>query len=130
MLRDKTRAGLGLSEADQQKFKDLKSQISNKCIAFRKNCDEERGIMLFTKEELDGVPEDVIAGYPKESLGDTGVQYTVTHKTPDIVPVLRYCKVPATRRRAYLSYENRNQDNTQLFKEIIEVGWVYLQSFY
>lgn len=63
-----------------------------------------------------------MAGYPQEQLGDTGTQYKVTHKTPDIVPVLRYAKVPATRRKAYLSYENRTASNAKLFKEILEVS--------
>lgn len=34
-------------------------------------------------QELDGVPAEVISGYPKE-----GDKYRVTYKTPDITPVL------------------------------------------
>ncbi|CAD6580150.1 MAG: hypothetical protein CYPHOPRED_001143 [Cyphobasidiales sp. Tagirdzhanova-0007] len=121
MLRDKRRAGLALPDDKQAKFKDIKTQISNKCIEFRKNCDEENGLILLTKEELNGVPKDVISGYPQEQVGDTGVQYKVTHKTPDLVPLMRYCKNPDTRRRAYLSNENRSSENAPLFKEIIEL---------
>ena len=36
MLRDKVRAGLALPDDKQAKYKELQTQISNKCIEFRK----------------------------------------------------------------------------------------------
>jgi hypothetical protein len=43
----------------------------------------------FTLEELKGVPEDVISGYGKRTV-DGKELYDVTHKTPDIFPLV--CK--------------------------------------
>ncbi len=47
-----------------------------------------QGVVTFTKEELNGIPEDVISGYTKRTEGDKEV-YDVTFKTPDIFPVVR-----------------------------------------
>lgn len=119
-LRDKRRAGLALPEDKQAKFKELKTKISNLCIEFHKNCDEENGFLLFTKEELNGVPDAVVSGYATvEEGGET--KHKVTHKTPDIVPLLNNAKNPTTRKKAYISYENRSTINTPLFKEIMEL---------
>lgn len=48
----------------------------------------EQGVISFTLEELKGVPNDVISGYTKRTEGSKEV-YDVTHKTPDIFPVVR-----------------------------------------
>jgi hypothetical protein len=46
-----------------------------------------KGFISFTLEELKGVPEDVISGYAKHTQ-DGKELYDVTHKTPDIFPVV------------------------------------------
>ena len=48
-----------------------------------------QGSVSFTLEELKGVPEDVISGYAKRTV-DGKELYDVTHKTPDIFPLV--CK--------------------------------------
>jgi hypothetical protein len=47
-----------------------------------------QGVVSFTLEELKGVAEDVISGYAKRTE-DGKELYDVTHKTPDIFPVVR-----------------------------------------
>jgi Zn-dependent oligopeptidase len=120
MLRDKRRAGLGLPDNQQTKFKELKTKISNLCIEFHKNCDEEKGFLLFTEKELDGLPQAILDSF--EKVVDAGEsKLKVTHKTPDIVPLLRNAKNPETRKKGYLSYEDRSTINTGLFQEIMEL---------
>lgn len=120
LLRDRRRSGLALPEDKQTKFKDLKTQISNLCIEFRKNCDEEKGYLLFTKEELHGVPESVVEGY--EIVEKDGEEkYKVTFKTPDVVTIFNNAKNPETRKKAFMGYENRSTVNTPLFKQIMEL---------
>ena len=46
-----------------------------------------QGFVSFTLEELKGVPEDVISGYTKRNV-DGKELYDVTHKTPDIFPLV------------------------------------------
>lgn len=120
MLRDAMRYGLGLPEDEQAKFQALTTRISNLCIEFLKNCDEEQGYLLFTLEELRGIPESVIAGY--EAIDQDGAtKYKVTHKTPDIYPLFRHATNSATRKTSFLSYENRTSMNVEVFREIVEL---------
>ena len=52
-----------------------------------------QGFISFTLEELKGVPKDVVSGYNKRT--ENGVElYDVTHKTPDIFPVVSPISVP------------------------------------
>lgn len=51
--------------------------------------------MTFTLEELKGVPDDVVSGYTKRTE-DSKEVYDVTHKTPDIFPVV--CTVTPPRK--------------------------------
>jgi len=46
-----------------------------------------QGSVSFTLEELKGVPEDVVSGYAKRNV-DGKELYDVTHKTPDIFPLV------------------------------------------
>ena len=46
-----------------------------------------QGKIFFTLEELKGVPEDVVSGYEKKTEGPV-TTYGVTHKTPDIFPLV------------------------------------------
>lgn len=48
---------------------------------------DTQGHVSFTREELEGVPEDVISGYTQRREGDR-VLYDVTFKTPDIWPLV------------------------------------------
>jgi hypothetical protein len=50
-----------------------------------------QGVVSFTLKELKGVPEDVVSGYAKRTE-DGKELYDVTHKTPDIFPVVRNYK--------------------------------------
>lgn len=81
MLLDRTRAGLGLTEDKQTELLEINKKIMGLEVDFQTNCNAENGELLFTAEELDGVPQDTIEGYPK--VGD---KFKVTFKTPDIIP--------------------------------------------
>lgn len=83
ILRDRRRLGLALEPEKREKLLELNTKLSNLQVDFRRALNEEKGSLLFTREELDGVPEASIDGYEKE-----GDKYKVTFKTPDIVPIL------------------------------------------
>lgn len=137
MLLERERNGLALPDAKREQLLDVKKRIMALCVDFQRNCNgpsipllahlpppmtpcvstEEKGFLLFTKDELDGVPEDVISGYPVQDGG----KCKVTHKTPDIVPVFQYANKPETRRRAVLSYEGRVKQNAPLFEQIVRL---------
>ena len=89
------RAGLSLPEDQRKKLEELQKELSGLCVTFQKNCNEEKGRVAFTVEELDGIPQDVVSGYPKR---DDGL-LEVTFKTPDVMPlvsILTTVKTPVT----------------------------------
>lgn len=81
----------------------LQSQIQ---IAFSKNLNEENGGIWFTKEELSGVPEDVIGGLEKGS-GENEGKVKLTFKYPDLLPTLKFATNPDTRRKLFIENENK-----------------------
>ncbi len=83
MIRDRKRNGLALEKSKRDELLKLQTKIMGLEVDFQRACNEEKGFLLFTEEELVGVPATAIEGYPKE-----GDKYKVTFKTPDIVPIL------------------------------------------
>ncbi|KAF8208891.1 metallopeptidase MepB [Mycena galopus ATCC 62051] len=112
------RAGLGLPEAERNTLTLLQKELSQVCLEFDKNFNEEKGVVSFTKEELDGVPSDVISGYTKRTEGSTEV-YDVTYKTPDLFPVFKFATRPETRQRAYEGHESRLEINVPLVEKFL-----------
>jgi metallopeptidase MepB len=111
MLLDGKRAGLALEKKeDKELLKRLKDDLSDVCLKFTQNFNEESGRIAFTREQLDGVPEDVVSGYTQRTEGDK-VLYEVTFRTPDIFPLLKYANDPKTREVAQQAYDNRLANN-------------------
>lgn len=98
-----------------------KKQIKGLCTDFNKNCNEENGKLEFTKEELLGVSEDVLAGFPKSTNSEGKEVYSMSFKTPDFIPVIDYARLPETRKRAHQGYENRSVQNEPIFEKIIQL---------
>ena len=107
------RNGLNLPAGPiRDRFKEIKMRLSQLSIEFNKNLNEEKGGIWFTKEELDGVPDDVVDLLKKEDG-----KYWLTFKYPDLFPTLKYAKNPATRQKVFVANENKVNQNVPLFKE-------------
>jgi metallopeptidase MepB len=120
MILDGTRAGLALPEEKRTELTTLNKELSQVCLEFNKNFNEENGVITFTEDELKGVPNDVISGYKKRSE-DARVVYDVTFKTPDIMPVFKYAENPMTRKRAMECHEERLAVNVPLLDRALEI---------
>ncbi|KAI8969624.1 Metalloprotease [Trametes punicea] len=120
MILDGTRAGLALPDAEREKLTQLKKELSQACLEFSKNFNEENGVVSFTLDELKGVPADVISGYTKRTEGDKEV-YDVTFKTPDIFPLFKFAENPETRRTAYERFENRLAINASVMSKFLDL---------
>ncbi|CAE6414068.1 unnamed protein product [Rhizoctonia solani] len=118
MILDGKRAGLGLPEDKRAELMKLKKELSVVCTDFGRNFNEEKGTITFTREELKGVPEDVLNGY---TVAEGTDQLTVTFKTPDILPLFKYAQNPKTRERAHIAFENRLEINIPLLARAIEL---------
>ncbi|KAK7927337.1 hypothetical protein PG985_004335 [Apiospora marii] len=111
--------GLGLPKGPQRdRFKEIKKRLSQISIQFQKNLNEENGGVWFTKEELDGVPADVVEGLEK-GTGENEGKVRLSFKYPDLFPTLKFAKNPETRRKVFIANENKVNDNLPLFKETI-----------
>ncbi|KAI1817930.1 peptidase family M3 [Poronia punctata] len=113
------RNGLGLPKGPQRdRFKEIKKRLSQISIQFTKTLNEEDGGLWFTKEELDGVPDDVLDGLEKGTAENTG-KLKLSFKYPDLFPTLKFAKNPETRKKVFIANENKCNDNVPLFKETI-----------
>ncbi|KAF9013473.1 hypothetical protein BDQ17DRAFT_1231331 [Cyathus striatus] len=120
MILDGTRAGLALPEEKREELIKLKKELSQVCLEFSKNFNEENGVITFTEEELKGVPKDVISGYTKRTQDGVEV-YDVTYKTPDIFPIFKFAENPTTRQRAQEGHESRLEINVPLLNKALEL---------
>lgn len=100
MIRDRTRHGLALEKDKRDKLLDIKTRIMGLEVDFQNTCNSEKGFILFTREELDGVPEASIEGYPQE-----GDKFRVTFKVGVVV-----CTYPDTRYRPGHGVRERARD--------------------
>lgn len=121
--KDFVRNGLGIEKGDKRdRFKEIKKRLSQISIAFQKNLNEENGGLWFTREELEGVPEDVLGGLKvgKEEDGKENVdKLRLSFKYPDLFPTLKYAKNPETRKKVMISNENKCNENVPLFREAV-----------
>ncbi|KAF8895394.1 hypothetical protein BD779DRAFT_1660241 [Infundibulicybe gibba] len=120
MILDGTRAGLALPEKARDELTTLKKELSQVCLEFSKNFNEEDGKITFTAEELKGVPKDVVSGYTKRTEGSVEV-YDVTYKTPDIFPLFKFAENPKTRQRAQEGHESRLENNVPLLSKALDL---------
>lgn len=116
-LRDFRRSGMALSAAKRKQLQTLEEQINKLSIEFEKNIAEDESKVPCTKEELRGVPEDVINRLP-QSRG----MYLVGMDGPTYGAVMDYCEDPLTRHRCWLTHKRRaGQKNVQILERLIGI---------
>lgn len=114
------RSGLDLPQKELEQVKKLKIELSTLRTQFEKNSNEEDGFLLFTRDELKGVPSDTFDQF--EKVNDDGFEkFKVTYKYPDIVPVLKYSKNQQTRKLAYIGKEGKSPDNAPILEKMIQI---------
>ncbi|OAX82572.1 hypothetical protein ACJ72_03077 [Emergomyces africanus] len=117
--KDFIRNGLGIPAGPQRdRFKEIKKRLSQISIEFQKNLNEENGGLWFTREELDGVPEDVLSGL-KKGEGENEGKLRLTFKYPDLFPTLKYATNSEVRKQVMIANENKCNQNVPLFKEAV-----------
>ncbi|KAI1857644.1 hypothetical protein JX265_011059 [Neoarthrinium moseri] len=111
--------GLGLPKGPQRdRFKEIKTRLSQIGIEFQKNLNEEDSGLWFTKEELVGVPEDVVDNLEKGS-GENDGKVKLSFKYPDLFPTLKFAQNSETRKKVFIANENKLNENIPLFREAI-----------
>jgi metallopeptidase MepB len=113
------RYGLGLPAGPKRdRFKEIKTKLSEISIQFAKRLNEENGGLYFRKEELEGVPKDLVESFAAGE-GEHAGKVKVDFKYPSLFPVLKYAKHAYVRQQMYIANENKCNANVPLFKEAI-----------
>jgi len=113
------RYGLGISAGPKRdRFKEIKTRLSEISIEFQKRLNEENGALWFSTEELHGVPKDLVDNFPKGESEHAG-KVKVSFKYPDLFPVLKYATNADVRKQMFVANENKCNDNVPLFQETV-----------
>ena len=113
--------GLGLpTRSERDSFKDIKKRLSELCVDFQQNLNEEKSGIYFSHHELDGVPDDVLERLVKGKIdSENKNKLRVTFQYPDYFPVMDYARNSETRKRLFIAYENKNNGNVRLLEEAV-----------
>ena len=113
------RNGLSLPQGPKRdRFKEIQLKLSELAIQFQKALNEETGGIWFTKDELEGVPDDVVDDLDK-GTGENEGKLRMTYKYPHLFPTLKYARNPETRKKLQIGNDNKVNGNVPLFKEAI-----------
>ncbi|OMH81869.1 Thimet oligopeptidase [Zancudomyces culisetae] len=116
------RVGMQLEKSERDKLKEIKKRLSELSIDFQENIIKDDGVIWFSKNELEGLPDDFFEGRTqKEDKEDGQVKYEVTTKYPDLFPVLRMAKNGETRRRLQVFEAQRCKENVKILEEAVEL---------
>ncbi|KAJ2773552.1 metalloendopeptidase [Coemansia nantahalensis] len=114
------RQGLQLPPEKREQLNAVRKRISGLEIAFKRCVNEEDARVLFTREELEGLPEDYFDG--RETEEDNGVsKYVVTSKYPDYLPLMKYATREATRKTMGVAAASRCPDNIPRLQELVSL---------
>eukprot|EP01128_Nolandella_sp_AFSM9_P007200 TRINITY_DN3885_c0_g1_i1.p1 TRINITY_DN3885_c0_g1~~TRINITY_DN3885_c0_g1_i1.p1 ORF type:complete len:676 (+),score=176.61 TRINITY_DN3885_c0_g1_i1:74-2029(+) len=109
------RNGMGLEEEQKTKLKAVKTEISELCIKFQQNLNEDKTFVLFSEAELEGMPEDYLKGLDRD-----GDNYKVSLDYPQLFPLLKKGKKSSTRQKIDLAKEQQcNEANIPLLEKAV-----------
>lgn len=101
------RNGLGIPAGSKRdRFKEIKKRLSQISTDFQKVLNEENGGLWVMREELEGVPEDVVDGLEK-GTGEQEGKIKLSFKYPDLFPTLKFALNSELRKQLFIENENK-----------------------
>ncbi|KAJ2451198.1 metalloendopeptidase [Coemansia sp. RSA 2336] len=120
MEQDYRRKGLALDKDKRRQLGEILERLSELALRFNRIVGESNGEAAFTREELDGLPEDFFEGREKRVV-DGVEKYIVTTKYPDLFPLLKKAKSEATRKHMNHVEETRCAENIPIMQEAVKL---------
>jgi Zn-dependent oligopeptidase len=119
LMRDFKRDGLHLDDQDYENIKSMKLEIVSLCSEFGKNINDVDTSFVFSKMELDGVPD---YWFTDDKIVEGG--YKVTLKYPDYIPIMEYAKNEEIRKKLFIAFHSRCKDtNVNILNRIIQLRY-------
>ena len=117
-MRDYRRAGLELSPDKRKEVEQLRKELSKLGTDFDTNIVKAKAPVIFTKAELDGVPESFFASPGVKTGDDT---YTVmANVTWQFIAVEENAKSEATRKKLYVIHDSLAKDtNVSVLNQMV-----------
>ncbi|MBI3019198.1 MAG: Zn-dependent oligopeptidase [Deltaproteobacteria bacterium] len=118
MAKDFRQSGVWLEGKKFEHLKALKKELAGLETEYHQNLNENKDVVLFTEEELEGVPEWL----RKDLKQEEGGHYVVPVKADTYVPIMENAIRSETRRRMYMGWVSREASrNTHLLERAIEI---------
>ncbi len=111
------RLGFDLPNSDREKLKKIDKKCSELANEYDARINENADYILCSKDELDGIPEQIINSFAMESG-----KYKVTLQYPEYGPFMRYAKNRKKREELYKLFNNvGGQRNVSILKELVKL---------
>jgi oligopeptidase A len=132
-VRNFVLGGAELQGAAKERFAAIQERQAEIAQKFSENALDATDAFAYyaSREELDGVPEDVIAGARAAAQAEGKDGHKLTLKMPSYLPVMQFAHSSALRQRMYRAYvtrasdqapeEFRHFDNSGLIREILSL---------
>lgn len=118
LVKEFERRGVNLTSGKREELERVKRRIGELCNRFVNNLNEEGCYLLFNESDLAGVPSDFIKSLHKTEDGKLQVNDKPTHT----YPILRHCKVGATRKAVAVAKDQRClKENTKILEELVQL---------
>ncbi|KAH7319894.1 hypothetical protein B0I35DRAFT_478197 [Stachybotrys elegans] len=106
----------------RDRFKEIQKRISTLCVQGQKNLNEEKGVMWFKPEELEGVPaDDIDIDTLEKGTGENEGKVKLTFKYTHYFPLMKNAVKEETRRKMQIAEANKSNINVPIFEEIVRL---------
>ncbi len=117
LLRDFRRAGMALPADKRERLKQIQMETAKLGIDFEKNIRDDETRVPLTRDELKGMPEEMIGRLPQ-----SGGLYLVGMDNPTFMPLMDLCESEVGRQKTWLAYKRRGgKKNVALLEKIIKL---------
>ncbi|KAJ2398909.1 metalloendopeptidase, partial [Coemansia sp. RSA 2559] len=112
--------GNGLDQDKAKRFSQIYNRLDQLMSQHNQNAIETNSHVLFTREELDGLPENYFDGRLTQTIDDVD-KFVVTTKNTDYGPVMRFARNPDTRKRMLVAFNSRCHMNIPILQEAVDL---------